>query len=167
MNAIRRLALLAFAAILGLGSAAAAQTPAEPEPEPEHTRRNTTELFLGGIWEEGEDGEDGENAFAVGVAHEYRLFRYVGVGVFAEYAADPLGTWSFGTPLFLHPWLGFRIQLAPGLELDDGDAEFLFRAGLAYEFELSEHWRLLPELNADFVDGTTSVVYGVTLGYAW
>ena len=45
------------------------------------------------------------------------------------------------------------------------ETNFLFRAGTGYEFELMPRWSLAPEINADFVDGDTKLVYGLTLSW--
>jgi len=156
-----RLALPAFtlAALLALG--AAAEESGEAHPDSEHSFRNVTQLFVGGTT------EHGESTVAVGISHEYRLHRYLGVGGFAEYAAGSFDKWIFGVPIYVHPWRELRLLVAPGLEHEHGEQEFLLRAGVGYEFELSEHWRLAPEVSVDFVDGEEAVVYGLSLGYAW
>jgi len=151
----RKLLIVLLCTFAPLATAAAA------EEEEAHERRNTTELFVGGAY------ESSENAFVVGLAHEYRFHRYLGIGGFAEYMTSPFEKWSFGVPLFVHPWRGIRLQVAPGFEHHDGEDEFLFRVGAGYEFELSHHWRLIPEVLGDFVDGERAILYGVTIGYAW
>ena len=52
---------------------------------------------------------------------------------------------------------------APGVEINEGEAEFLFRTGLAYEFEYNR-WSITPEFNVDFTEGKTALVYGVNFG---
>jgi len=66
----------------------------------------------------------------------------------------------------IHPYKGFRFTLAPGLEHREGEDEFLFRAGVGYEFEIGR-WSILPEFNIDFVDGEEALVYGVSFGYGF
>ena len=69
------------------------------------------------------------------------------------------------SPLFVHPHEGWRLALAPGLEHRHGDDEFLLRTGVAYEFELSERWVMIPEFNVDFVDGEEAFVFGLSFGF--
>ena len=89
------------------------------------------------------------------------------MGGFYEYAAGDFDKWSIGFPLFIHPHAGWRFVLAPGLEHRHGDDEFLFRTGVAYEFELSERWVMSPELNVDFVDGEEAFAFGLSFGFGF
>ena len=67
-----------------------------------------------------------------------------------------------GLPLFIHLDKDFRFLVAPWLEHKDSENEFLFRTGLAYEFEFGS-WAISPEFNVDFVDGEEALVYGLSL----
>lgn len=119
--------------------------------------RQALELFLGNTHEDNEDG------FTVGLTWEYRLQEIFGAGVFWEYAAGPFDKWAAALALFIHPYKGLRFVVAPGLEHNDGENEFLFRTGVAYEFEIGR-WSITPEFNVDFVDGEESYVYGLSFG---
>jgi len=129
----------------------------------EHHYSNTVELFTGMTYEDGDHGS--ESGFSSGVIYERHLNNLFGVGIFAEYTAGDFEKWSFGVPVFIKPYMGFRFVLAPGIDHKDSEDEFLFRAGVGYEFELSEHWLIVPEFNVDFVDGEEAYVMGVALGY--
>jgi len=133
------------------------------ESEPSH--RNMVELFLGDTYED--TNHESENGLTVGFTYERRLSDFLGVGAFYEYAAGDFDKWSIGVPLFIHPYGGWRLALAPGLEHREGNDEFLFRAGVAYEFELSERWAVIPELNVDFVDGEAAFVFGLSFGFGF
>ena len=122
--------------------------------------RSRLELFLGNTHEHGEDG------FTVGVVYEYRLQELVGIGGACEYAAGHFDKWDVALPVFLHPYRGLRFVLAPGLEHRDDENEFLFRAGVAYEFEIGR-WSIAPEFNVDFVDGEKAYVYGLSFGWGF
>jgi hypothetical protein len=89
----------------------------------------------------------------------------LGIGGLAEYAGGDFDSWVLGVPFFIHPYAGWIAWLAPGAELEDGDTNFLFRAGLGYEFEIYPRWSLAPEINFDFTDGDTKLVYGLTLSW--
>lgn len=137
----------------------------ESGEDAEHYHVNALEAFLGGTYEDGDEGD--ESGFTLGLTYERRLSTLIGVGAFWEYAFGDFDKWSLGAPLFIHPYRGFRVALAPGLEHRDGEDEFLFRTGLGYEFELDERWIIMPEVAVDFVDGDESYVFGVSLGYGF
>ena len=107
--------------------------------------------------------EENEDAFTIGLDYEYRLSSLVGVGVLGEYATEDLNTWVVGGPFALHPGAGWRLVAMPGIEIADDETEFLFRVGAGYEFEI-ERFTLMPEVNADFVDGETNLFFGASLG---
>jgi hypothetical protein len=118
----------------------------EPQKN-EETLKNRVELFLGNTHEEG------ENAFSTGLSYEYRLHEFFGIGGLVEYAGMNAREWVLAIPLLIHPYKGLRFALAPGLELPKEDKnEFLFRVGVAYEFEIGR-WSITPEFNVDFVGG--------------
>jgi hypothetical protein len=123
---------------------------------------NMVELFLGNTYEDSH--RESEDGFTIGLTYERRFSDLLGLGGFYEYAAGDFNKWSIGVPLFIHPYKGWRFDLAPGLEHGEGENEFLFRTGVAYEFELSERCALIPEFNVDFVDGQKAFVFGVSLG---
>jgi len=123
------------------------------------------EIFLGNTYEDPEHGD--ENGFTVGLVYERRFSELLGIGGFYEYAAGDFDKWSVGVPLFIHPYEGWRFALAPGLEHRHGEDEFLFRTGVAYEFELSERWVMVPEFNVDFVDGEEAFAYGLSFGFGF
>jgi len=143
---------------------AAEQTHATHQ-DSEHHHLNILEIFLGNTYEDAEHGD--EDGFTVGLVYERRLSEFLGIGGFYEYAAGDFDKWSIGVPLFIHPHEGWRFVLAPGLEHRHGDDEFLFRIGAAYEFELSERWVMIPELNVDFVDGEEAFAFGLSFGFGF
>ena len=60
------------------------------------------------------------------------------------------------------------VSFAPGVALEDGDAHFLFRFGVGWEFELPEGLSLAPTVSYDLTEGTDdAIVYGVMLSYAF
>jgi hypothetical protein len=143
-------------------------TPAPASEETEDQKESTesrhrVELFLGNTH------DDGENGLSIGLGYEYRIVEYLGVGLFAEYADGDFREWVFGAPLYIHPYKGWRLLMAPGVDVergDKGDPEFLFRTGLAYEFEF-DAWSVTPEFNVDFVDSDQVFVYGVSFGWGF
>lgn len=127
-----------------------------------HYHPHMLELFLGDTYEDGEHGD--EHGLTVGLIYEYRFSELFGTGGFLEYACGDFSAWTGGVPLFIHPYKGWRFALAPGLEYRDDEEEFLFRAGVGYEFKLCERSVLMPEFNVDFVDGEELYVFGLAFG---
>jgi hypothetical protein len=122
--------------------------------------RNRMELFFGNTHEHGEDG------FTVGLSYGYLLQEFIGVGGTFEYATGHFDKWSVTVPLFMYPYGGLRFALAPGLEHREGENDFLFRVGVAYEFEIGR-WSISPEFDVDFVDGEKAYVYGLSFGWGF
>ena len=93
------------------------------------------------------------------MSYEYRLNQLFGIGGIVEYASGVLREWVLAVPLFLHPYKGWRFLVAPGVEIPDneGDNEFLFRVGAAYEFEIGEKWAITPEFNVGLCGQQRSV----------
>ena len=143
----------------------AAEQTHTTHPDAGHHHQHVVEFFVGNTYEDSHHGS--ENGFTVGFTYERRLSSLLGVGGAYEYAAGDFDKWSIGVPLFIHPYKGWRFQLAPGLEHKKGEDEFLFRIGAAYEITLSDRWMLIPEIAVDFVDGDEAVVYGLAFGFGF
>ncbi len=120
--------------------------------------RNHVILFLGATI------SDDDTAFSVGIDYEYRLNEFLGIGALAEYTAADPDSWVLAGELFVHVTEGLGLIFATGVELEDGDAEFLFRTGISYEFDLDDGWTIGPEVNVDFVDGDQDLVVGLSVG---
>ena len=90
---------------------------------------NSIELFAGITH------DDGDNKFSVGTTYERRLRGDYGLGLIGEYTKDR--EFLVALPVFWHPKNPWRFLIAPGLELDSGDREFLVRTGGSYEFKLT------------------------------
>jgi len=119
---------------------------------------NEMALFLGGSHHEDENG------FSVGLDYEHRLSPILGIGGLVEYSAGDFDSWVVAAPLFVHPYKGFRLVFAPGFEHKESTSDFLFRTGIAYQFEIGNRWSISPEYNVDFVHDETVHVYGVSFG---
>jgi hypothetical protein len=143
----------------------------EEKTHPHHHRHHAA-LFLGGthadveIETEGGIREESEDAFTVGVDYEYRVSPPFGVGGLVEYAAGDLETTILAGALFIHPVGGLKFVLAPGVEHEGDENEFLFRAGVYYDFFFG-NFSIAPTISVDFVDGEEDLVYGISLGYGW
>jgi hypothetical protein len=158
------LASAACVTVMAPAGRTAEHAPESHESSP-HYHPQVLELFLGDTYEDGEHGD--EHGFTVGLTYEYRFAELFGTGGFVEYACGDFSAWTAGVPLFIHPYKGWRFALAPGLEYKDDEGEFLFRIGVAYEFELSERVVLMPEFNVDFVDGEELYVFGLSFGWGF
>jgi hypothetical protein len=131
----------------------------ESKAHEEKDYRNVIALFGGNT----QDGS--ENGASIGLEYVYRISPLFSIGGLGEYAGGDFNSWVIGIPLYIRPYAGWFFRLAPGLEFEDSETNFLFRVGLGYEFELMPRWLLSPEINADFVDGDTKLVYGLTLSW--
>ncbi len=123
-----------------------------------HENSDDVALFLGA------SHSADENGFSVGLDYEHRLNSMLGVGGLVEYSAGNFDSWVVAAPLFVHPYEGFRLSFAPGFETKESSSNFLFRIGLAYQFEIGHKWLISPEYNIDFVHHETVHVYGVSFG---
>ena len=156
----RRILLAVFASLLIM--TASGECMAEEEnASGEEYRPHRIELFLGNTHDEG------ENNFTIGLSYGYRVNRLLGVGASIErVGGEEVRDWIIIIPFYLHPYKGWRFVLAPGIEGQIEDNEFLFRVGAAYEFEIGR-WLIAPEFNLDFVDGREVPVFGFSFGYAF
>jgi hypothetical protein len=112
--------------------------------------------------------DDSDFGASFGLEYEYRMHGLWGIGGLAEYAGDDFDAWVVGVPVFLHPYAGSFIRLAPGLEFEEDEAGLLFRTGVGYDFELSPWWSLAPEFNVGFIEGgDTKLVHGLSLSYSF
>ena len=143
----------------------AAEHDQAAHPDAEHHHKNVAEFFVGNTHEDTHHGS--ENGFTVGLTYERRLSSLWGVGGVYEYAAGDFDKWSISVPLFIHPYKGWRFELAPGVEHKKSKDEFLLRIGAAYEFMLSDRWMLIPEIAVDVVDGDEAIVYGLAFGFGF
>ena len=129
---------------------------AQDENETVEFEKNALELFLGGTY-----ADDDGTSFSTGLAYERRLNEKVGIGGLVEYTEGR--EWVLAVPVNFHPTESWKLFLAPGLEREDGENEFMVRLGSSYEFEMGS-WTLAPELSFDFVDGDVKTVFGLNFG---
>jgi hypothetical protein len=66
-------------------------------------------------------------------------------------------------PVFYKPWdNGLALMLGPGIELEENSNLFVFRIGVAYDFELGRHWDFAPEIVYDH-KGTSIGAYTIAI----
>jgi len=150
---LARLFVLSFFVLTFTGAVSAQEVNEAVEFE-----KNSLELFLGGTYAD----DEGTN-FSIGLGYERRLGEKFGVGGLIEYTMGKGREWVIAAPVLFHPTESWKVYLAPGLEYEDGENEFMVRLGSSYEFEMGG-WSLAPELNFDFVDGDVKTVFGVSFG---
>ncbi len=158
-----RLATLGIIAAFGAGSVLAEDGGAigHGGTSEAHRHANKFEFVLSNT-----HTEHGENAVTAAMSYHRRISPLVSVGVLGEYAFGDIDTGIVGIPVKLYPGQGWVFTGMPGVEIHDSNTEGLFRVGVGYEFEL-EGFSLTPEVNADFVDGETNIVTGISIGFGF
>jgi hypothetical protein len=151
--------LLAASLLHGVAAAAPASESQEAEAGVHH--RHDVALFLGAAIR---DEEETESGFALGLEYQYRLHRFLGVGALVEGELGDLRDVLLVAPISLHPWRGLRLVVAPGAEIpNEGSTEFALRLGAGYKIPLGGRFTLVPEFNADLIEGHPTYVFGVNL----
>jgi len=126
-------------------------------------------LFLGVTDEKGHGAEG-----TIGLEYAYALYPRWSVGGLIDYAGGDLRNTVLGIPAFFRPGRGWVLLAAPGVEfhrkqggetgdhgeVDEDETDFLFRVGVMYKFRIGERFGIFPVLNADFVGGDVTYVYG-------
>ena len=127
------------------------------EADEEAEKQNFVELFAGITH------DDGENDASLGLTYERKFDRF-GTGFIVEFTDSDSRETILALPFFWHPAEPWRTVVAIGTEISDGDNSFLTRIGGSYEIEFSG-WSLSPEVNIDFVDRGTVLVFGAS--FVW
>ena len=126
--------------------------------------------IFAGVGEEQAKGHS-HSAKGFGLVYEYKFPTHMDIGIVVERLevdghANTLAVIPFGYTFDS----GFRLFAGPGYEFKGNPTKdkWLLRAGVAYEFELSERWTLSPEVFVDALENGTKVyVGGVVLGYGF
>jgi hypothetical protein len=143
------------------GASASEAEEAKHEESDGHHRHHVAALLGTAIRREHGDTEVG---FALGVDYEYRFHRLLGVGALVEVATGNIRDVVVMAPVFLHPWGGLKLAVAPGAEIaSSGHTEFLVRLGGAYLFPLGQ-FSVGPDFVVDIVDGHPTFVAGLAFG---
>ena len=148
---MRKAITLAILTCVATMAAQAQESGAEVE------EKNFVEVFVGITHDEG------ENEASLGLTYERKFDRF-GTGFIMEFTNSETRETVLAVPFFWHPVEPWRTVVAIGTEINDGDNSFLTRVGGSYEIEFSG-WSLSPEVNVDFVDDDTVLVYGVS--FVW
>jgi hypothetical protein len=160
---MKRLSVLLAVLLTAAIPAAAQESSTESGTPEESVRRNSIGLFMGATLEADEEG-----AFTIGLDYERRLGAVFGIGVLADKPFGGARSSLLLGGLFWHPVRQVRLDVAPGIEINQGESEeFVLRLGADYDFEIRERWSIAPNVNLDFVDGRTVWVIGAELGYSF
>jgi len=132
------------------------------EPGPHHLS-----VFLGGTRV---DDDENTTDFTAGIDYEYRLNRWLGLGVVAEHAFGDVDSSTALAVADIHIYKGFAIQTGPGYEwpgADDEDNRFVYRIGGLYEFEVGDY-TVSPQVHYDFAEeADDALVFGFAFGGAF
>jgi len=157
--------LALMTALLPLSPSSRAEDVVDPG-ESEEFPLHHAGVFLGAVTETGceRDATD----WALGLEYEYRPVEKFGVGVLIEMVGGEADR-EFTALLtgIMHPGGGWRVVLAPGVEIDrhERHTAFLLRVGMGYEFVFQGGYTVGPEFNIDFIENShATFVYGVVLG---
>ena len=111
--------------------------------------------------------EGSETFFTAGLEYEYRfpfLHKKLGIGIFAEAVFTTAEIeYVAGVPIFIHPFRGMKLLVAPGLAFNKDTSEFLIRGGIGYDIYFGS-FAITPNFNVDYVNKQYSMVYGITFG---
>lgn len=123
-------------------------------------------LFTGLGAETRRDTPD-EKGFAFGLNYELRFHEHWGVGAGVEgLGQDTIRNIVVVVPVSFHPTNKWRLFAGPGIEFTPKKDKFMVRLGLGYEFPISGHWSLSPEIIGDFIDGgSITWLGGLAIGY--
>jgi len=108
-----------------------------------------------------------EDAYAIGMEYEYRSSELWGVGGAVEWLGDDVvRNASIAALLSFHPVGGLRLFGGPGIEFTDTKDKAMLRVGAGYEFQVSEHWFIAPEVFGDFIESGDRIYSGcIAVGY--
>jgi hypothetical protein len=99
----------------------------------------------------------------LGVNYEYRESKKLGFMGFGDVAFARDTSTVLGGGVAVHPADRWTLFAGPGVELVEGDADFLARVGGWYEFPI-EKYTLAPTAWLDFGDGVAFML-GVSFGF--
>jgi hypothetical protein len=149
-----------LAALTALSQEADEAPEAELEA-PEEERLNRIGLFLGAT------SKVDETAFAFGGEYERRLSEPLGLGLVLEWTPGLREPVLAAPAVYLHPVGELVVLLSPGVTFEEG-GKFLFRFGVAWEFELGGGFSVAPTVNYDLVaDVGDAIVWGVITSYSF
>jgi hypothetical protein len=153
---------LFVAAVLVVVVARPSAASDEHHDEAQVHHRHHVSVLLGGAVRS-EHGET-ESGFGLGAEYEYRIHPLVGAGALVEVASGSLRDVIVASFVAVHPWRGLLLVAGPGAEIpNEGDAEFLFRLGIAYHFTM-DRFTVGPDFNVDLVNGHPTYVIGLAFG---
>ena len=143
----------------------------------DHAKKNHLAVFLGGTTNFDHHSSD----FSVGLDYEYRLNKWLGLGLMGEAVFAESEELIAGIPLFFHPAKGLKVVIAPmGVITEEHidshedphssetpqephkEVHLGVRLGVAYDFHLGV-LSVGPAINYD-ISNTSALVYGINIG---
>lgn len=124
---------------------------------------------FGGAAAEGEGGGEGAATgprvgATFGLDYSYRVSKYIGLGVYVDYALKPVNAATIGPLLLIYPVGGLFIELAPSISgSTEEEAVFLGRLALGYEFDITSWLAVGAYLAGDVSVRDVAIVPGVTV----
>jgi hypothetical protein len=130
----------------------------------------------------------------LGVDYRHRIADRLAVGALFDYAGGNQRNGIIAAALTWIPIGRMNLTAAPGIEfhrarpqgvncgcggasaseddiesdlVDEDATYFVFRLGAGWHFPIGEIYGVSPNINVDFVDGETVLVYGVKFTFAW
>lgn len=125
--------------------------------------------LFAGYATESKPPKDDVNGFALGLEYVYRFHSSWGIGgVIEGLGQDTIRNVLVVVPVSWHPVAGLRLVAGPGMEFTPKKDKWALRIGAGYNFHLSDHWSLSPELFLDLIEtGENTWVAGLALGYGF
>lgn len=120
----------------------------------------------GAVSSEGSSGGKDDPDFTIGFDYERRLTRLIGIGGMVDFVVEGRREFLLGPIGFLHPFGGAELFAAPLVERirETGDWEFVFRVGVAWQFEVGEKFTVGPYAGYDISEEHEIWVLGVAIG---
>ena len=132
--------------------------------EPHEQDLNRVGLFLGATTKT----SNGHTEFSIGVEYERHLTELLGFGGVFEWEPSFEERVLVAPALFIHPVGDLLVTVAPGAQFEEHSTQFVFRVGVAWEFELGDGFGLAPTISYDFVEsGSDAVSYGLVLNFSF
>jgi len=133
-----------------------------------HWHKNHLSLFLGLTQAEEHGGERDDPRFTVGIDYERRLTDLFGAGLLFDAVIKGNREFLVGIPVFLHPWKGAKICVAPGWHKvkEDGGNGAVLRLGVGWDFDIGKA-SLTPSVMYDITEHENLWLLGLAVGKAW
>ena len=110
--------------------------------------------------------ESKESFATAGLEFEHRLKvtkNLFGLGIFTEIVFTEENEYIAGIPVFIHPYHGLKLLIAPGVNIVNDNIEMLVRGGIGYDIFFGK-FAITPNFNIDYVSEHFILIYGLSFG---